>query len=89
MTTSMPIINYNGATAEIFEFCSKTNQREYHVIIHATNPLDTFQEQYLAVRTAAMLVQKEHLADAQPVMKLVRNIMTRWAAWSAKQDCTS
>jgi enamine deaminase RidA (YjgF/YER057c/UK114 family) len=65
----MPIINYNGATAEIFEFCSKAGHREYHVIVHATSPLDTFQEQYLAVRTAAMLVQKEHLADAQPVMK--------------------
>lgn len=65
----MPIINYNGATAEIFEFCSKTGKREYHVMIHATNPLDTFQEQYLAVRTAAVLVQQEHLGNAQPVMK--------------------
>jgi len=65
----MATIAFNGAIAEIFEFDSKTEAREYHVMIHATNPLDTFQEQYAAVRMAAMLVQKEQLADAQPVMK--------------------
>ena len=65
----MAIIAFNGATAEIFEFRSKTHAGEYHVVIHATNPLDTFQEQYMAVRMAAMLLQKEHLHDAQPVMR--------------------
>ena len=65
----MAIITFDGATAEIFEFRSKTNAREYHVMIHAKRPLDTFQEQYMALRMAAMLVQKEHLNNAQPVMK--------------------
>jgi len=69
MGNTIQTITYEGASAEVFCFDNGSEVREYHVMIHARNPLMTFAEQAAAVAGALRSLRADAAAGAKTVFK--------------------
>lgn len=78
MNNEMPhALHFDNAQAEVFSFAGNrvndattdNNVKEYHVMIHVTAPLLTFQQQLEAIANAYQQLLGEHLRGAVAVFK--------------------
>ena len=69
MSKKLTFITFENATAQVFKFDNGTDVREYHAMIHVSDPSLSFRSQLEAVLDAYAALVAHHLSGAQAVFK--------------------